>query len=180
MGDRSAAALTLAGFLAAGTLAVGPLTADTAGASAPDGRQAVADTTDADTAGADSVRADTVSAGAARAAVPDSSVVYRREVFDYPAEELRDPFRPVSARQQTGPRLEDLTLTGIIFSPGTGSVAVLVNPNTGRRYQLRVGDEIGGARLLEITETRAVFRVDAFGFDRRTVLRLQREQESGS
>lgn len=165
MSDRSAAALMVAGLLAAGLATAGPAGAD---ASDTRDRGVVADTTHADSASADT----------AMAAPADSSVVYRREVFDYPVDELRDPFRPVSARQQTGPRLEDLTLTGIIHSPETGSVAVLVNPNTGRRYQLREGDEIGGARLLEITETRAVFRVDAFGFDRRTVLRLQREQES--
>lgn len=133
------------------------------------------DTTPADTVTADSVRADASAAGDRPAG--DTSVVYRREVFDYPAGERRNPFKPLDTGESAGPRLEDLTLAGILYSPDAGSVAVLVDSGTGRRYRLRRGDRIGEARLVDLAADSAVFRVEAFGFDRRTVLRLQRDEE---
>lgn len=107
----------------------------------------------------------------------DTAVVYRREVFDYPGVGRRNPFEPMDTGETSGPRLADLTLTGILYSPDSGSVVVLVDPGTGRRYRLRAGDRIGKARLVDVAPGRAVFRVEAFGFDRRTVLRLEQDEE---
>lgn len=114
---------------------------------------------------------------AAATVVGDTAVVYRREVFDYPAGGRRNPFDPMDTGETSGPRLADLTLTGILYSPDSGSVVVLVDPGTGRRYRLRAGDRVGKARLVEVAPGRAVFRVEAFGFDRRTVLRLEQDEE---
>ena len=57
----------------------------------------------------------------------------RREVFEYPVDGRRDPFEPLSAGDELGPRFEDLRLAGVIFSPERGSVAVLVDQATRRR-----------------------------------------------
>lgn len=104
-----------------------------------------------------------------------------REVFDYPAEGRRDPFEPLSAGDELGPRFEDLRLAGIIYSPERGSMAVMVDAATGRRYRVWEGDVIGGARLVRVHPDRAEFQVTVFGVSRRDTLRLKtqdKEQDS--
>lgn len=169
--------VTLPVALAAATAAlalVGPAPVATeAGARAPAERAGPPGAVASDTSHADTLP----DAAADTAAVADSLIDYRREVFRYPTGTRRDPFSPLTGMQTSGPRLEDLQLTGVLFSRGSGSVAVLLDPESGRRYKLRTGDRIGQARLVEIGAGRAVFVVDAFGFDRRTVLRLSREEE---
>lgn len=124
----------------------------------------------AETAGADT-------AGAA-ASEPDTSA-YRREVFDYPEQGRRDPFRPLQSFASTGPRLDELTLSGILYGgEGGESVVVLVDPSTQARYRLRVGESVGFARLVRVGPRRAVFTVRGFGRDRNVVLRLKQDQES--
>lgn len=120
--------------------------------------------------------ADTAAGGdtAVEAATPGDTGVYRREVFSYPAEGRRDPFLPLTAGEGSGPTLDDLTLSGIIYSPAAGSVAVLTNPQTGERHRLREGDRIGEARLVAIHPSRVVFRETRFGASQETVLRLNR------
>lgn len=96
-----------------------------------------------------------------------------RESFDYGAAGRRDPFSPLSAGDELGPRFEDLGLSGIIFSPERGSIAVLVDRATQRRYRAWEGDMIGGARLLAVSEEEAEFLVTVFGVSRRDTLRLR-------
>lgn len=104
-----------------------------------------------------------------------------REVFDYPADGRRDPFEPLSAGDELGPRFEDLRLAGVIYSPERGSMAVMVDVATGRRYRVWEGDAIGGARLVRVHPDRAEFQVTVFGVSRRDTLRLKtqdKEQDS--
>ena len=104
-----------------------------------------------------------------------------REVFDYPADGRRDPFEPLSAGDELGPRFEDLRLAGVIYSPERGSMAVMVDAATGRRYRVWEGDAIGGARLVRVHPDRAEFQVTVFGVSRRDTLRLKtqdKEQDS--
>lgn len=104
-----------------------------------------------------------------------------REVFDYPADGRRDPFEPLSAGDELGPRFEDLRLAGVIYSPERGSMAVLVDVATGRRYRVWEGDVVGGARLVRVHPDRAEFQVTVFGVSRRDTLRLKtqdKEQDS--
>ncbi|MDH3297250.1 MAG: hypothetical protein OEM96_03065 [Gemmatimonadota bacterium] len=104
----------------------------------------------------------------------------RREVFEYPAAGRRDPFEPLSAGDELGPRFEDLGLSGIIYSPERGSIAVLVDRATQRRYRVWEGDVVGGARLLNVSEGEAVFLVTVFGVTRRDTLRLKaQDKEQG-
>ena len=125
---------------------------------------------------ADTARAAADSASEAAAA--DTSV-YRREVFSYPAQGRRDPFRPIQSFASTGPRLDQLQLSGILYGgPGGESVVVLVDPSTNARYRLRVGDSVGFARLARVEPRRAVFAVRGFGRDRNVVLRLKQDEES--
>lgn len=116
---------------------------------------------------------------AQQAAAADTATPYRREIFDYPGQGRRDPFRPLQSFASTGPRLDDLTLSGILYGgEGGESVVVLVDPSTSARYRLRVGDSVGFARLARVEPRRAVFTVTGFGRDRNVVLRLKQDEES--
>ncbi|MDH3428185.1 MAG: hypothetical protein OEM23_07095, partial [Gemmatimonadota bacterium] len=89
-------------------------------------------------------------------------------------------FEPLSAGDELGPRFEDLGLSGIIYSPERGSIAVLVDRATQRRYRVWEGDVVGGARLLNVSEGEAVFLVTVFGVTRRDTLRLKaQDKEQG-
>lgn len=112
-------------------------------------------------------------------AVADSAAIVR-ESFEYGAAGRRDPFTPLSAGDELGPRFEDLGLSGIIFSPDRGSIAVLVDRATQRRYRVWEGDMVGGARLLAVSEDEAEFLVTVFGVSRRDTLRLSaQDKEQG-
>lgn len=115
----------------------------------------------------------------AAASSPADTAVYRREVFSYPEQGRRDPFRPLQSFASTGPRLDQLTLSGILYGgEDGGSVVVLLDPSTGARYRLRVGDSVGFARLARVEPRRAIFTVTGFGRDRNVVLRLKQDEES--
>lgn len=107
----------------------------------------------------------------------DSLSLAPRAPFVYPLDGRRSPFRPPAARSAGGSAFGALTLSGIIYAPETGSVVVMVNRNTGNRHRLRVGDQVAGARLVEVGPDRAVFRVTGSGTSRRAVLRLRDSQE---
>lgn len=100
-----------------------------------------------------------------------------REVFDYPADGRRDPFEPLSTGEELGPRFEDLRLAGVIYSPDRGSVAVLADVATDRRFRVWEGDEIGGARLVAVRPDEAEFQVTVFGVGRRDTLRLRTQDK---
>jgi hypothetical protein len=103
-----------------------------------------------------------------------------RETFSYVAGGRRDPFRPLEAGDELGPRFEDLQLSGIIYSPDAGSVVVLVDRSTQRRYRIWEGDTVGGAQLLDVTPDEAIFVVTVFGVSRQETLRLKNmDKEQG-
>lgn len=106
--------------------------------------------------------------------------VLEREVFRYTGAGRRDPFRPLEAGAELGPRFQNLELSGIIFSPAAGSVVVLVDRTTQRRYRVWEGDTVGGAQLLDVTPDEAVFMVTVFGVSRQETLRLKnKDKEQG-
>jgi hypothetical protein len=112
------------------------------------------------------------------AAEPSGAV--ERETFYYPGGQRRDPFEPLSAGDELGPRFEDLYLSGIVYSPTTGSIAVLTDQATGKRYRVWEGDLIGGAKLLRVRASEVDFVVSAFGVSRQETLRLKsQDKEQG-
>jgi hypothetical protein len=103
-----------------------------------------------------------------------------RETFSYVAGGRRDPFRPLEAGDELGPRFEDLELSGIIYSTEEGSLVVLVDRSTQRRYRVWEGDIVGGAQLLDVTPNEAVFVVTVFGVSRQETLSLKNmDKEQG-
>ncbi|MEN8145143.1 MAG: hypothetical protein ABFS14_09350 [Gemmatimonadota bacterium] len=105
------------------------------------------------------------------------SYVLEREVFDYPSEGRRDPFRELNPTTDVGPRFDDLELAGILHSPTVGSVAVLVDRLTKKRYRVWEGERVGGARLLRVRPTEVDFLVTVFGISRRETLTVKRQEE---
>lgn len=110
----------------------------------------------------------------------DQQISVERETFDYPAGTRRDPFEPLSAGDELGPRFEDLNLSGIVYSPATGSIAILTDRATGKRYRVWEGDVIGGAKLVRVRAAEVDFVVTAFGVSRQETLRLKsQDKEQG-
>ncbi len=105
---------------------------------------------------------------------PEPKLAFDREVFSYPAEGRRDPFRPLMGGPGSGgPLFADLTLRGIIYSPDARRSVALVQSGNRRTYRLRRGDIIGNARVLEIQPLRVRFAVENFGTVRTEVLDLR-------
>lgn len=115
----------------------------------------------------------------------DTLVVYRREVFEYPRAGRADPFRSLLQNAELGVRVEDLTLRGVVFhSDPARSVAVLEQRGRERRLRARVGDRIGGLRILAIKARSVDVLIEEFGVARRETLVLRptaaRESERGN
>lgn len=105
--------------------------------------------------------------------------IYEREVFSYPAFDRRDPFQPLHLDTQVGPRFGDLTLVGVLYNPQLGSVAILTDRSTGRRYRARERDIIGTARVVRIRMEEVDFVITNFGVSRQETLRARRERGTG-
>lgn len=110
---------------------------------------------------------------ATEASAVDQQISVDRETFIYPAGTRRDPFQPLSAGDDLGPRFEDLNLSGVVYSPATGSIAILMDRATGKRYRVWEGDVIGGAKLVRVRAVEVDFVVTAFGVSRQETLRLK-------
>lgn len=118
--------------------------------------------------------------GASEAGAEQTAPLLERETFEYSASGRRDPFKPLEAGAELGPQFSDLELAGIIYSPDTGGVVVLVDRSTQRRYRVWEGDVVGGAQLRSVTPNEAVFVVTVFGVSRQETLRLKNtDKEQG-
>ena len=109
------------------------------------------------------------------AAQAPSPPTYEREVFTYPAIGRRNPFQPFHLGTETGPRFGDLTLSGVLYHQGLGSVATLTDRQTGRRYRVREHDRLGEVRVVRILPTEVDFAITSFGVRREETLRVRRE-----
>ncbi len=121
-----------------------------------------------------------LSAGPLPAQTPARTAeVYEREVYDYPSLGRRDPFRPLNAGEQIGPRFDDLNLSGVLYNPAVGSVATMTDQKTGRRYRAREGESLGEVRIAAIRPDEVDFVITSFGVSRRETLRVKREEIGG-
>jgi hypothetical protein len=131
-----------------------------------------------------------LAAGAAVAAAPgsaqaqtlaDTAVVYEREVFEYSRAGRADPFRSLMDDEELGVRLEDLTLQGVMYdADASQSVAVLSRAGSTRPVRVRVGDRIGGIRVLAIGQRRVELLIEEFGVARRGTLELKSATQKGT
>jgi hypothetical protein len=134
----------------------------------------------ATTPAADSAATDTVSLD--EAVVADSirkarEIEVMRETFAYSGGS-RDPFASLLNTSATGPEIGSLDLVGVYqdLRNSTNSVVVLREKATAKRHKLRVGDQLGRARLVQIRPRDAVFTIRDFGFERQETLSLRKQE----
>jgi hypothetical protein len=113
---------------------------------------------------------------AARGGEP--KLVFDREVFSYPGENRRDPFRPLTHQEDLGPVFNDLRLRMIIYSGDPKQSIVVVADASNKVYRLRHGQSLGNVTVVDIAQTRVVFSVDDFGIRRQEVLDLKSRKPS--
>ena len=128
----------------------------------------------------DSARAD--SSGVAEAEVADSirkarEIEVMRETFAYTGGS-RDPFASLLNTSATGPEIGSLDLVGVYqdLRNSSNSVVVLRDKATTKRYKLRVGHQLGRARLVQIRPRDAVFTIRDFGYERQETLSLRKQE----
>jgi hypothetical protein len=134
----------------------------------------------ATTPGGDSTGADTVTV--AEAALADSiqkarEIEVMRETFAY-AGGTRDPFASLINGSSSGPEIGDLDLVGVYqdLRSSSNSIVVLREKATAKRHKMRVGDQLGRARLVQIRPRDAVFTIRDFGFERQETLSLRKQE----
>lgn len=101
-----------------------------------------------------------------------------REVFSYRGSG-RDPFVSLLRTGDVRPLIDDLRVTAINYDPRYpgGSIAVLRDTTVNKRYTVRVGDELGRLRVVEINPDEVMIMIEEFGVERQTALRLRRKRE---
>ena len=104
-------------------------------------------------------------------------LVFEREVFAYPQENRRDPFKSLADEEHMGPLFDDLTLRMIIHSPRPGQSVALLADGAKKVYRLRKGDIIGNATVLDIEPARVHFTVEDYGNRRQETLELKTYQQ---
>jgi hypothetical protein len=136
----------------------------------------------ATTPAADSARADSLVQAEAEAALADSiqkarEIEVMRETFAY-AGGSRDPFASLINSAKTGPEIGDLELVGVYqhLRIPSNNLVVLREKVTSKRHKLRVGDQLGRARLVQIRPREAVFMIHDFGFERQETLSLRKQE----
>jgi hypothetical protein len=114
-------------------------------------------------------------------AAADTAIVYEREVFEYSRAGRPDPFRSLLDDAELGVRLEDLSLQGVMYDADVSqSVAVLARVGSERPLRVRVGDRVGGIRILSISQRSVQVLIEEFGVARRGTLELKSVTQKGT
>jgi hypothetical protein len=179
--DAQAAEAQLAALRAHNdSLRAAPAATASASATATVADTGASSTLAATTPAADSAAADTVSL--TEAAVADSiqkarEIEVMRETFAYSGGS-RDPFASLLNSAATGPEIGNLDLVGVYqnLRNSDNSIVVLRDKATAKRYKLRVGDQLGRARLVQIRPRDAVFTIRDFGYERQETLSLRKQE----
>ncbi len=127
-------------------------------------------------------RADSTKMTDAEAALADSvqkarEIEVMRETFAY-AGGTRDPFFSLINASKLGPEIADLDLVGVYqdLRDPSNSIVVLREKVTTKRHKMRVGEQLGRARLVQIRPKDAVFMIKDFGFERQETLSLRKPE----
>jgi hypothetical protein len=131
----------------------------------------------------DSVTAKDSLAQDAEAAVADSvqrarEIDVQRETFAY-AGGTRDPFASLINSNKVGPELADLDLVGVYLdlrTPSNNIVVLREKGTSAKRHKMRVGDQLGRSRLVQIRARDAVFMIADFGYERQETLSLRKQE----
>jgi len=123
----------------------------------------------------------------------DTELVFDREVFQYPSFTRRNPFRPLLGADGGGPRFEQLSLIGIMYSSdpsssvavlSTGGVAVAedgtLSAIEGDSYYLKPGERIGNTTVVEIRRDAIVVEVEVFDSVERQTMNFVSRRQGGT
>lgn len=123
----------------------------------------------------------------------ETELVFEREVFQYPSFTRRNPFRPLLGAEGGGPRFEQLSLIGIVYSPdpassvavlSTGGVQVQTDgttaPIAGDAFYLKVGESIGNTTIVEIRRDAVIVDVEVFDSVERETMNFVSRRQGGS
>jgi len=119
----------------------------------------------------------------AESAVADSiqrarEIEVMRETFAY-AGGTRDPFASLITKDDSGIEIGNLDLVGVYLDLRTPSNNVIVlreKSTDGKRHKMRVGDQLGRSRLVQIRARDAVFMIADFGYERQETLSLRKQE----
>ena len=81
------------------------------------------------------------------------TLVIEREVFAYPQYDRRNPFRTLLSADGGGPRLENLLLLGILYSPFPGESIALFGEGTRALTPAAAQIRLFGEKLASISES---------------------------
>ena len=101
-----------------------------------------------------------------------------RETFAY-AGGTRDPFASLINLDNSGLEIGNLDLVGVYLDLRTPSNNVIVLREKGgaaKRHKMRVGDQLGRSRLVQIRPRDAVFMIADFGYERQETLSLRKQE----
>jgi hypothetical protein len=109
--------------------------------------------------------------------IPEPGAPISRENYVYSGGR-RDPFISILGTANMGPELPDLNLVAIVYTESSpaGSVAVLHDKITGKRYTVREGDRLGRMRISSIRPKDVTFTIDDFGTAREETLSLRKQE----
>jgi hypothetical protein len=107
-------------------------------------------------------------------------LVFDREIYRYDGDARRDPFRPLTDANSSGPLFQDLKLRMILYSGVQGQSIVVLADARNKTYRLRRGDSVGNIYIVSIEPTRVVFAVEDFGVRRQEVLSLKNDETEGA
>ena len=112
-----------------------------------------------------------------QALIPPPGTLPNRETFSYTGAS-RDPFESLLNIGTTGPELADLLLVAIYFNEQSpaGSVAVLRDRVSGKRYTVREGERLGRMRISNIRPKDVTFSIDDYGTERQETLTLRKQE----
>ncbi len=127
------------------------------------------------------------------ATAAETELVFEREVFQYPEFTRRSPFVPLDT-ESTGPRFDQLSLIGVMYSPDdpASSVAVVstggvtfaedgtMSPVAGDAFYLKVGQRLGNVIVVQILREQVIVDVEEFGLTDRRTLEIIQTREGGT
>jgi hypothetical protein len=123
----------------------------------------------------------------------ETELVFEREVFSYPAFTRRNPFTALQGGNAGGPRYEQLSLIGIVYSSDpassvavitTGSIVVAedgtMSATEGEAFYLKVGQSIGNTTIVEIRRDAVIVDVEVFDASERNTMNFVSSREGGT
>ncbi len=104
-------------------------------------------------------------------------VGFRREAFNYERSGRRDPFLSLLHSHDLRPMINDLKLVAVLYDPVGRSWAVMRDMTTKEQYRVKVGQQLGRMRVIQIHPKSVTFTIEEIGFSRQQTLALNDSKE---